>query len=175
MAAVDEHGELDHAGTTEVHDRIEGGADRPAGEQHVVHENDTLAVDVERHVRRVDLRREVGEEVVAVEADIQTAEGNLDAFDIADLVDETAGDKIAPRNDADKRKILAPAVPFENLMRDSRERTVDGRLVHDDGLGHGMSHLSPLRRKKGCPTPARIEHPCGKFLCSHLAGITVRA
>ena len=45
VPAVDEYGEPHRRGPAEVVHRVEGGADRASGEEHVVDEDDDLAVD----------------------------------------------------------------------------------------------------------------------------------
>ena len=45
-AAVDQHAEEDPPGPAEVGALVEGGAHRPAGVEHVVHDDDGLAVQL---------------------------------------------------------------------------------------------------------------------------------
>src|SRR5438094_5043591 len=56
MAPVDEDRELDRLRPPEVDERVHGGADGPAGEEHVVDEEDPFPLDGERNVGRVDHR-----------------------------------------------------------------------------------------------------------------------
>ena len=65
MSAVHEHGEFYAAGTTHVHERVEGGADGAARVQDVVHEHDALSVDVEGDARGMDLGGDAHPEIVA--------------------------------------------------------------------------------------------------------------
>ena len=58
MASVDQDGELNDLGTTEIHDGIKRRADGAARVENVVHKNDAFAVDVERDVGRMDFRGE---------------------------------------------------------------------------------------------------------------------
>ena len=50
VAAVDEDRQLHGGGATDVHERVERGADGAAGEEHVVDEHDEQDLHVRRHV-----------------------------------------------------------------------------------------------------------------------------
>ena len=67
-----------------------------------------FAVDVERDVRGVDFGGEIGEEVVAVEADIEASQRDLGPLDLLDLSDQLLGEKVAAGDDAHERDVLAP-------------------------------------------------------------------
>ena len=56
VAAVDEHDQLDGARPAEVDQRVERGANRPPGVQHVVDEQDLAVVDRERDLGAADER-----------------------------------------------------------------------------------------------------------------------
>ena len=72
VAAVDEHGEPHVAGPAEVVERVERGADGAAGEEHVVDEDDDLAVDAAgRHRRLVRAAGGLLAQVVAVHRDVE--------------------------------------------------------------------------------------------------------
>jgi hypothetical protein len=73
-AAVDEHRERDARRPAEVVQLVDGGADRPAGVEHVVDEDDVAAVDVERQLGVRGAAREPAlREVVAVQRDREHA------------------------------------------------------------------------------------------------------
>ena len=77
VAAVGEHGELDPGGAAVVEEGVDRGADRAAGEEDVVDEDDRAALEVEVEVGGVDDGRLGGaaaEHVVAVEGDVDVAE-----------------------------------------------------------------------------------------------------
>ena len=95
MAAVNEDCQLDAARTAQVHDGIKSGADGTARIQDVVHQHDALAVDAEGNVGSVDRGSEIGRIVIAVEADVQAAERNVDALDLLDLLGELLCQKVA--------------------------------------------------------------------------------
>src|SRR5207245_2501412 len=88
MTPIDEDRELDRLRAPEVDERVHGGADGPAGEEHVVHEEDPLAVDGERDVRAVHHRiLQAPVEVVAVERDVDDTERDRRAaLDVVDGV-----------------------------------------------------------------------------------------
>lgn len=63
--------------------------------QDVVHQNDAFAIDAEGNVGGVDRGSEIGGVVIAVEADIEAAERNVDALDLLDLLGELLCQKVA--------------------------------------------------------------------------------
>ena len=134
MAAVNEDGELDAAGATQVHDGVEGGADGAAGVENIVHEHDALGIQVERDVRGVDRRSEVGEVVVAVEADVEASQRDAHPLDTLDLVHEFLCEQIAAGHDTHKREVLNALVLLDDLVRDAGDGAVDRGVIHDDGL-----------------------------------------
>src|SRR5690606_16760663 len=73
VAAVDEDRAADGARPSVVVQRVQGGADRAAGHQHVVHQHHHLPVDV-REVGGVG-RGVTPVQVVAVEGHVQGADG----------------------------------------------------------------------------------------------------
>ena len=84
----------------------------------------------------MDLGAEVRGEVIAVEADVELAEGHRRAFDGLDLLSEALGEQVAARDDADDGDVVGALVRLEDLMRDARERTLDFVSVHADGFDH---------------------------------------
>src|SRR5271157_461587 len=86
MAAVDENEQLNARRTAVVEKGVERGADGAAGVEHVVHQDDVLAFDVELDVGGADDGFDVHRaEVVAVEVDIEDAHGHLPAFERFDF------------------------------------------------------------------------------------------
>src|SRR5690606_39591221 len=74
VAAIDEDREADAGGPAEIEQGIERGPDAPAGEKHVVDEDDGCAVDVGWHFAGAkDGCSAAAVEVVAVEADIEAS------------------------------------------------------------------------------------------------------
>ena len=81
MTAVNENCQLDAARTAQVHNGVQSGADGATRVQDVVHQNDALAVDAEGNVGSVDRGSEVSRIVIAIEADVQAAERNVNTLD----------------------------------------------------------------------------------------------
>src|SRR6266550_4225621 len=86
VAPVDEQRELDPLRPAEVDQRVHRGTHGPAGEEHVVDEEDAPPVDGERDVGPLHHRvLEAAVQVVAVERDVDHAEGwRHAALDLAD-------------------------------------------------------------------------------------------
>ena len=145
MAAVDQHGQL-HAGrAADVHQRVERGADGAAGEQHVVDEHDRHAVDIERDLGGMYFGAEIRSEIVAVQADVQPAQGDLHPLDGLDALREPLRQQVAARDDAHKRQIAGALVGLEDLMRDAREGSVDLLRVHAHRFDVGrVVHAHPF-------------------------------
>ena len=120
VAAVDEDREPHGAGPAELGERVEGGADRATGVEHVVDEDDDLVVDATggdaRAVRRA---HRVAAQVVAVERDVELADGDRRPLDLLDARRETARERDAARGDAEEDEPLAALVAFEDLVTDA--------------------------------------------------------
>src|SRR4029077_3635015 len=91
VAPVDEHGELDARRSAVVEESLDGRADRAAGVEDVVDEDDRPSVEREIELRRADewLSRErrlaaTDGDVVAVEGDVDGAQRGLDAGPLFD-------------------------------------------------------------------------------------------
>ena len=106
------------------------------GEQHVVDEHDRPAGDVEVDPRLVDLGR-LGPhaDVVAVERDVEDADGQPHALDPLDLAGEPPGEVVPAGGDPDEREALGALVPLEDLVRDPRDGAADLLLLHQ-ARGH---------------------------------------
>lgn len=135
VAAVNEDCQLNTARTAQIHDGVQSGANGTARIQDVVHQHDALAVNAKGNVGGVDRGSEIGSVVIAVEADVEAAERNVDALDLLDLLGEFLCQKVAARDDADQSEVFTALVALENLVRDAGHRSIDGGLVHDDRLG----------------------------------------
>lgn len=142
--------------------------------EHVVHEHDALTVNVPGDVGGVDLGRDVRGEVVAVEADVQASERDLHPLDLLDGSGQMARQDVAAGDDAHDGEVLDALVTLDDLVRDARERALDGGLVHDDRPGFGGSHRSPsfaLTVKTMPDRSARHGHPREGIIC-FLAGVS---
>ena len=128
MAAVDKHGELDAGGAPVVEQRLDRGADRAAGVEDVVDEDDRASVEREVELRRPNERlcRErrlaaADRDVVAVEGDVDGAERGLDAGALLDQAREPPRERDAARVDADERDVVEVRVALDDLVGDSRK------------------------------------------------------
>src|SRR5215470_2368732 len=132
MPAVDQDGELDRLRAAEVHERIHGGARGAAREQHVVDQEDAAALDREGDVGALHPRRlEPAVEVVAVEGDVDDPEGDQrTALDVLQRAAQPLREVHTTRADADQSQALGVPVALDHLVRDPRERPLDGLAVH---------------------------------------------
>src|SRR5258706_90432 len=142
MAPVHEHGEADGARTPVVHERVHGGPDGAAGEEHVVDEHDDPVVDreVERgfvHDRRIADAREV----VAVERDVEGAQRHDRVLVLADRLTHADGEDVAARADADDGEGGKLAVALADLVSDAGDRATDVVGAEQDGRRRGQSRL----------------------------------
>ncbi len=140
MAAVNEDSQLNAARTAQVHDGVESGADGTARIQDVVHQHDALAVDTEGNVGSVDRGSEIGRIVIAVEADVQAAERNIDALDLLDLLSELLCQKVAARDDADQSESSQPSL----RSRISCAMRVIARLTAVSSMMTALGEVVPI-------------------------------
>ena len=128
VASVDEDEELDGFGASVVEEGVEGGADRSAGEENIVHEDDVATGDVEADVTFFDHRAYVaGGEVVAVEADVEDAGVDGMALNGADDFGDALGDGNAAALDADQAQIGSAVIALNDLVGEADEGAVDLR------------------------------------------------
>src|SRR4029453_14683953 len=136
MPAIDEHDQMDRLGTPEVDQRIERSANRPAGIEHVVDEQDHAIVEIERDVRAPHERlrpHRLTHQIVAVERDGEGAGRHRAAGDLEQLPGDAAGDRHAALADADEREVLDPEIALDDLVRDAGQRARQSIAVHYDG------------------------------------------
>src|SRR2546427_596696 len=153
VPAVDQARELDGGRPAEVDDGVERRADRPAGEEDVVHEDHRLVLDRERDVGPADHRRAAHAQVVAVERDVERPDREGRAVDLGDLGGEAMRETHAARSQPDERQVLGAAVLLEDLGGDAGEGPVERGLVEDlrflPGASCGAGHLLSLRASPG--------------------------
>jgi hypothetical protein len=142
MATVHEDREADRARTPIIHEGVHRRAHGATGEEHVVDEHHDSVVDGERdlgltHNRRIADTREV----VAIQSDIDGAQGKIDALVLANGVADPRRERVAARTDADDREKGEIAVALDDLVRDPCYRPTDvvrpkqrGRLALLPGL-----------------------------------------
>jgi len=84
-------------------------------------------------------------DVVAVEGDVELAQRDLGAGELADQAPQPLGEGHAARVDADERDAREVGIAFRDLVRDARQRPLD-RLDVEDSLGlRGLRAQSALR------------------------------
>jgi len=129
------------------------GADRAAGEEHVVDEHDGLVLDRERDVGGPHDRRATQVEVIPVERDVERADGQRRPVDRRDLGGQSLGEGDPPRAEPDEGHVLGAAVAFEDLVGDPGERAVEGGGIEHFGLfaqaGRAGGHHSLLTSLAG--------------------------
>ena len=137
MAAVDEDRQADRARTAEVDERVHRRADRPAGVQDVVDEDDRRVVEVERQVGALDDRLGGHErEVVPVERDVERPDRQADALVLLDRIAQPTGERHAAPLDADEGQSVGAAVLLDQLVGDAHDRPADLVRGHDAAAGH---------------------------------------
>src|SRR5271166_5255384 len=101
MAAIDQDEELDQAGTSMGKEGVESGARGASGIEDVVDQHDFLAFDGKTNLHFLDYGSLAQSgEVVAIEGDIESADGNLFLFDLLNHFAEAFGDGDAATADA---------------------------------------------------------------------------
>jgi len=126
MSAVDEDREADGARTSVVDERVHRGADRAAGEEHIVDEDDHTAVDRERYLRLAHDRRVADpRQVVSIKRDVDGAERYVDALVRPDGGLDSGGERIPARANTDDGENREITVALDDLVRDPRDGAAD--------------------------------------------------
>ncbi|ESU49622.1 hypothetical protein P376_2404 [Streptomyces sp. HCCB10043] len=126
MAAVDQDRELHRAGAADVAERVEGGADRAAGEEHVVDQDDQAALDpLAGDVGAGQGARRAQPQVVAVHGDVERSDRRLPAGDLFEFVGEPTGEEHAPGRDAEQHHVVGALGAFDDLVGDTGQHTGD--------------------------------------------------
>jgi hypothetical protein len=110
MAALDKNAERDAPGAPEVEKAVHGGADRAAGIEDVVNQDKIHIIHAEGNVGR--LQHGVGGDlgkVVAIESDVESTYGNVNAVDAAHGARDALGKGHAAAADTDERKVFGTA------------------------------------------------------------------
>ncbi|BCJ57195.1 hypothetical protein Jiend_06170 [Micromonospora endophytica] len=136
---VDEHRELHRRRPTEVTQRVERGPDRPAGEEHVVDEDDPPAVDPPgRQLGGADRAGGVPAQVVAVERDVEHTDRHGDTFEGADPGGEAVRERGASGRDAEQYGVGRALGLLQDLVRDPVDDALDIRVCQNH-LHRGLS------------------------------------
>jgi hypothetical protein len=157
MSAVDEDRQLDGARPAEIHQRVERGADRAAGVEHVVHQDHLAIVDGEWDVGSFHGRLLAGPaEVVAIEGDVDDAARDLDTLDRGRFGGEALCDLDAERAHADEHEVPDAFVALEDLVRHAGERTLHSLCVEHHSLRRSHGKKKPPRRRGG----SKLDYRC---------------
>ena len=157
MAAVDEHRELDRTGPAELEQRVERGARRAPGEQHVVDEHDDLVAHV-GHLGRAERRDRTQADVVAVERDVERAVDGLAVLERRDRRGQAPRQRNAARVQADEHDVLGAVIALDDLVRDASQRPAEIGGVEDlrpQYLGRVRAHqiCGPIRARAFATPP----------------------
>ena len=155
VAAVAEHGELDPLRAAVVEEGLDRGPHRAAGEEDVVDEDDGAAGEVEVDVGGVDDRlrgRRLGADVVAVEGDVDVADRQLGAGQLAEQGVQAAGEEGAAGVDPDDRQSpRAPGSSRRSRGRSAAAFASDRRARARPSRSLFASFLASRDRVKGRP------------------------
>src|SRR5664280_864864 len=146
MATVTQHCELDFFWPAKIVERIHRGARRATGEQHVVHQHHGFTGHIERHDGRMNGRRGALTQIIAVHAHIQNADGNGQFPDFRQNFSKPECELVAHERNTHQHDLRADFVALGDLVRDARERALDGGGVKDDG---GFRHKKSRTRSAG--------------------------
>ncbi len=153
-------GQSDARRASQVADRVERRADCPAGEQDVVHQHDLDPVDAERDLGPVQdrpARRLALSEIVAVQGDLDRADGHVLAQDRPEPIGQPQGDGHSAGSypDQAKRGPLVTAIgdPSGHLVEQRRHRVgvAQTGLAITFGIGHVHSIHRLCCRHTGSP------------------------
>ena len=168
MAAVDEDEQLHALGAALVEESVECGTDGAAGVEHVVHEDDVAAIDVEADVAFFDDGAGAGGgEVVAIEADVEHAGIDGRLLDGLDELGDALGEGNAAALDADEAEVGAAVIALDDLVRQPDEGALDL------GGGHEPSLLAELwlgGGRSGCGGTGEIAHGLPFMIAAHGTG-----
>jgi hypothetical protein len=84
-------------------------------------------------------------DVVAVEGDVELAEGDLAARELGDPPAQTLGQRHAARVDPDQRDLREVGVALRDLVRDPRDRLRDPLGIENGGRCRGFGGYVAVR------------------------------
>lgn len=143
MTTIDQDGQLDGAGSTEVGEGVEGGPDGPSREEDVVDQHHGTTVEVDGDVSAGERRGGPGGEVVAVEADVEEADRGAGTGDLVEVFGEAAGEGDTAGLDPyeDDTGVIPGA--FDYLVGNPTQGAVDVVGAEDAGAFHGVAAPTP--------------------------------
>src|SRR5690606_30992691 len=121
MAAIDEDGKLNAVGSTKIVEGIHCRANGPAVEQNIVHEHNSLAVDIEWDFSWPHWRRNPAVQVIAMHADVEAAGGNVVSPDLLKQSGQSLGQRNATALDPDEDDFAAVFIALGNFVGHASE------------------------------------------------------
>ena len=146
VAAVDQHRQLNGQRTPEIRERVHGGANGASGVQHVIHQHHVPGVERAGNMCRLQRPALAGLEVVAVERDVDGADGDLGAGVFLDEGAEPHGQRHAAGADADEDEARRRGMACANRAADAPQRLLNAWSVQHltlTGQPCPSSHLQP--------------------------------
>ena len=144
VAAVDQHQQVHARRAAVIEQRIERGADGAARVQHVVHQDDVLAVHRKRNLGGADHRLDVDRaEVVAIEIDVEDADRHCCAFPGLRSSCQPLRQRNAAAADADEGEPIQVLGLFQDFVRQPDQRAVDLGCAHELRFFAGKRHIAP--------------------------------
>src|SRR5262249_23708653 len=135
VAAIDQNQELHARRTAVIKQRVKRGADRAAGVEHVIHEDDILALHGKRNIGAAHDGLDVYcRKVVAIEIDIEDADRDLALLERLDFRRQPLRHRDAAAANAYEGELVKIGTFFENFVGQADERTVDFRCAHQLSL-----------------------------------------
>ncbi|GAA1520913.1 hypothetical protein GCM10009827_040830 [Dactylosporangium maewongense] len=126
MAPVDEDRQLDHPRPAEILERVEGRADRAAGEEDVVDEDHAAPVEATGRDLRVTQRTgRLEAKIVPIERDVQHTHRDLSTLESGDPGGESASERYASGRYAEQHRFGGSGRLFQNLMGNPVHHTGD--------------------------------------------------
>ena len=156
MAAVDQRQQLHPRRAPVIEQRVESRADGAAGVEHIVHQDDVLALhrkgDLGGAHHRLDIH---GREIVAVQIDIEDAHRNPAFFERLDLPGQPLRQGNAAAADPDKSQQVQVLGLLQDFMSQTDQRPVDFRCAHELKFFAREGHKAPKDRVSQELTPPR--------------------
>lgn len=144
MAAVHQHQQFHGAGAAVVQEGLQGGPDSASGKEYVVHQDDHAAVHIFGDAGPADVGLAFKAcPVVAVEIDVQSAQGHGAAQAVPQKGGQAAGQVCAPAFNAHQHDLVAVGVAFPHLRSQAVQNAGDFLLVQQGDGGHGSSGYAP--------------------------------
>jgi hypothetical protein len=126
VAAIDQHGELDTGGPTEIGDSIKGSAHGTASVEHIIDQDDHLVGDVVLNQRSAhQWCRSTRAQIITIERNIELTNRYLHRLKIGDCGGDPFSEWHATPTDANQDNLLDPAITLVDLMSDAHQRPPD--------------------------------------------------